>query len=169
MQSRRTRLVALLVLAAVPPGAVAAILVAVDFRSALLPAPQASSVWPYDSYHDMRWLLVYHKSWLGFAVEFVLMVLARGVYSGTLSALAWPKKIARPSLRWLIVRNMWIAALVAVIIHPWATLSVVASGISLSWYLLAAVVPMLVVSPFMQRAGVIRRWWQGLPPVELVG
>ena len=58
---------------------------------------------------------------------------------------------------------------IAVIISPWAAIAVAFSAVALSWYLLASVVPMLLLAPFLQRAGVVARWWRGLPAVELLG
>ncbi|SCG51575.1 hypothetical protein [Micromonospora halophytica] len=168
MQNARTRSVALLAIAAGLPAVEALILAALSFRAALGLTPQVTAVWPYDTYHDLRWLLVYHDSWLGFAVGLVAVVVARGVLTAVLIMLAWPDGTA-PSLRWLIWRNVRISALVVMIISPWAMLAVAAAGVSLSWYLLASLLPLLLLSPFLQRAGVVRQWWRGLPTIELTG
>ena len=46
-----------------------AILWAVGMETALGIAPQVSAPGPFDVFHDLRWLLVYHRSWLGLLVE----------------------------------------------------------------------------------------------------
>lgn len=164
------RTTALLVLAALPPTIEAALLVGLRLPAAEGLAPQASAVWPYDSYHDLRWLLVYHNSWSGLAVEFTVISLARAVLTTMLIWFAWPVgAVDRPTRRWLFGRNLQITLLAALIISPWAALSVAAAGVALSWYLFASLIPLLVLSPFLQRAGVVRDWWRGLPSVELVG
>ncbi|NIL43711.1 hypothetical protein HCB17_23255, partial [Salinispora arenicola] len=57
---RVNNLLVLTVLAAALPAAEAAIIAGVGFQAARGLPSQASAVWPYDSYHDLRWLLVYH-------------------------------------------------------------------------------------------------------------
>lgn len=165
----RSRLVALLVLAAVLPAMEAAVLVGLGFRAARGLASQVTAVWPYDLYHDLRWLLVYHNSWLTFALGLLAVTVVRGLLSAALTVLAWPTQVTRPSLRWFVTRNIEVAALAAMIISPWAALAVMASAVSLSWFLIASLIPMLLLSPFLQRAGVVGKWWRGLPSAELVG
>ncbi|MER7459299.1 hypothetical protein [Micromonospora sp. NPDC126480] len=159
----------LLLLAAVPPTVEMAALVGLGFFAAQPLAPQATAVWPYDSYHDLRWLLVYHNSWATFALGLVAAVVGRGVLTAWLTALAWPEEQPRPPMRWLVLRNLEVAAVAILIISPWAAISVAFSAVALSWYLFASVVPMILMAPFLQRAGVVQRWWKGLPSIELLG
>ncbi|MFR9774943.1 hypothetical protein ACL02O_02660 [Micromonospora sp. MS34] len=160
---------ALLILAAGPAVVEEVVLNAVGFHAARGLAPQVTAVWPYDSYHDLRWLLVYHDSWPTFLFGLLAVTLFRGVLTAGLTALAWPDGTPRPPLGWLVRRNLEVAALAAVIISPWAVLSVAFAVVGLSWYLLASLVPMLLLTPFLQRAGVVGRWWRGLPSIELLG
>src|SRR5215475_11789353 len=129
----RKRTVALVALAAVPPVVEATVVAATGFQAARGMPGQATAIWPYHSYHDMRWLLVYHNSFLGFVGEFLLLVAVRGLLSGVLVALAWPAHLDRPSLRWLAQRNAEVAALSAVVVSPWAALSVAFASIPLIW------------------------------------
>lgn len=169
MELTRRRTVALLVLAAVPATLEAAIVAAIGFQAVRGLAPQATAVWPYHTYHDMRWLLVYHNSLPGFAVELLVVILARGLLSAMLVALSWPAEVARPALRRLVKRNIEVAALTALIVSPWAALSVAFSVVAVSWYLFASLIPMVLLSPFLIRAGAVAHWWRGLPSVELLG
>jgi hypothetical protein len=41
--------------------------------------------------------------------------------------------------------------------------------VAVSWYLLASLIPMVILSPFLVRAGVVAHWWRGLPSVQLLG
>lgn len=169
MGSGRVRTIALLLLSALPPTLEGAAVAALGFQAARGLAPQASAVWPYHVYHDMRWLLVYHNSIPGFAVELLTVTLLRGLYSAALVALSWPAEVPRPSPRWLIRRNVEIAALAMVVVSPWAAFSVAFATVTLAWFLLASLVPMLILSPFLIRAGTVSHWWRGLPSGQLVG
>ena len=169
MRPERVRTIALLALAVLPPVLEASVVAAIGFQAARALAPQASAIWPYHSYHDMRWLLVYHNSIPGFVVELLVVTLLRGLLSAGLVALSWPKEVPRPSLRWLARRNVEIAALTGVVVSPWAALCVAFSVVALSWVLLASLLPMLILSPFLVRAGAVANWWRGLPSLELVG
>ncbi|MEU4644914.1 hypothetical protein [Micromonospora sp. NPDC023814] len=45
----------------------------------------------------MRWLLVYHDSWLTFWAGLLGAILLRGVLSAALVGLAWPARVPRPT------------------------------------------------------------------------
>ena len=90
MTSSGGRAAALLALAALPPVLEAAVLVGIGFHAAKGLAPQVTAVWPYDSYHDLRWLLVYHNSWSAFLLGLLGLIAFRGLLSAGMTALAWP-------------------------------------------------------------------------------
>jgi hypothetical protein len=163
------RLVALLAIAAAVPAAEVLVLVLIGFVTAEGLAPQASAVWPYDSYHDMRWLLVYHNSWLMFCFGLLGLIALRAVLSAALVSLSWPARTPRPPYRALLLRNLGVAMLAAVIVLPFAAYSIAASAVSLSWFLFTALIPMMLLAPFLQRMSVCRGLWRGLPSIELVG
>ncbi|MFE9651612.1 hypothetical protein [Micromonospora sp. NPDC006431] len=163
------RFVALLVLAAVPPAVEGVILDASGFRAADGLAPQVTAVWPYDTYHDLRWLFVYHDSWLTFAVGLAGLIVFRASLTTGLVALAWPRQVPWPGLGWLVRRNLVLTVLITVVVSPWAALSIAASVAALSWLLFASLLPLFLLAPFLQRAAVRGAWWRGLPSIELVG
>ncbi|GGM01597.1 esterase/lipase family protein [Micromonospora yangpuensis] len=169
MRRPDTRFTALLLLAALPPAVEAFVLVKVNFISAQGLPPQITAVWPYDTYHDLRWIFVYHNSWLAFGVLMVAAILLRGLLTTGLVALAWPGEVDRPSVRWLLTRNTFLSVLVALFVSPWAVASVAASVVALSWLLIASLLPMFLLAPFLQRAAVVGPWWRGLPSWPLVG
>ncbi|MEV6796794.1 hypothetical protein AB0M91_00400 [Micromonospora rifamycinica] len=160
---------ALCALAAVPPAIEAVVLVRLGFVAAEGLSSQVTAVWPYDTYHDLRWLYVYHDSWPDFLAGLLLLVGFRGVLTTGLVALAWPAEVARPGLRWLLGRNLGLSVVVTVLVSPWALISVAASVVALSWVLLASLLPMFLLAPFLQRAAVVAPWWRGLPSIALVG
>ncbi|MCW3813791.1 lysophospholipase [Micromonospora sp. DR5-3] len=163
------RFVGLLVLAALPPVVEATVLNVVGFRAAEGMAPQITAVWPYDTYHDLRWLFVYHDSWPGFALGMVALVLFRASLTAGLVALSWPRQVPWPGLGWLVRRNLVLTVVIAAVVSPWAALSMAASVVALSWLLFASLVPLFLLAPFLQRAAVRGAWWRGLPSIELVG
>ncbi|MEU1884249.1 hypothetical protein [Micromonospora sp. WMMD987] len=169
MHRPRPRLTALCALAAVPPAIEAVVLVRLGFVAAQGLSSQVTAVWPYDTYHDLRWLYVYHDSWPAFLAGLLLLVGFRGVLTTGLVALAWPAEVARPGLRRLLRRNLGLSAVVTVLVAPWALISVAASVVALSWVLLASLLPMFLLAPFLQRAAVAASWWRGLPSIALVG
>ncbi|SCE69425.1 hypothetical protein GA0074695_0368 [Micromonospora viridifaciens] len=169
MRRLDNRFVALLVVAALPPAVEGIVLDAFRFRAADGLAPQVTAVWPYDTYHDLRWLFVYHDSWPVFAIGLVGLVLFRALLTTVLVGLAWPRQVPRPSLRWRVRRNLMLTGVVVVVVSPWAVLSMAASVVSLSWLLLASLLPLFLLAPFLQRSAVVADWWRGLPSIELVG
>src|SRR6266496_6621406 len=50
----------------------------VGLTSALGIAPSVTAPVPFATFHDLRWLMVYHRSWLGFAVEALALLAFRG-------------------------------------------------------------------------------------------
>ncbi|TDC44330.1 hypothetical protein E1166_00035 [Micromonospora sp. KC213] len=169
MRPERVRLLWLLVLAAIPPAAVAGVLLAVDFTSALGLAPQVSAISPYATFFDLRWVLVYHDSWAMFAVLLPGVIVLRGLYASVLVALAWPAQRPRPSYRRLAGRNLVYSAVAHLVLLPWAAMAVVAADVSLAWYQFMELVPLLILAPWLQRGGIVPRWWYGLPSAGLVG
>ncbi|MEV0939030.1 hypothetical protein [Micromonospora wenchangensis] len=169
MRRPRARLTALCALAAVPPAIEAVLLVRLGFVAAEGLSSQVTAVWPYDTYHDLRWLYVYHDSWPDFLVGLLLVIGFRALLTTGLVTLAWPAGVDRPGLRWLLGRNLGLSGVVVVLVAPWALISVAASVVALSWVLLASLLPMFLLAPFLQRAAVVGPWWRGLPSISLVG
>ncbi|BCJ62413.1 hypothetical protein [Micromonospora endophytica] len=163
------RLLVLLAVAGAVPLVEAAILVRIGFVSPRALAPQATAVWPYDTYHDLRWVFVYHNSWLTFALGLLAAIALRGALSAILVRLAWPAEVPRPPLGELLRRNLGIAALTALIVAPFAAMSFAASAVALSWFVFVSLGPMIVIAPFLQRMSVGPGGWRGLPSAELFG
>ncbi|TDC85655.1 hypothetical protein E1193_02230 [Micromonospora sp. KC606] len=169
MRPEWVRLLWLLMLTAVPAATVAGVLVAVDFTSALGLAPQASAISPYASFFDLRWVLVYHNSWAMFTVLLPGVIVLRGLFAAALIALAWPAERPRPSFRQLSRRNLVYSAVAHLVLLPWAAMAVVAAEVSLAWFQLMELFPLLILAPWLQRGGIVPGWWRGLPSAGLVG
>ena len=169
LRTPRGRFKALVALAAVLPVVEATIIAVLGFQAVRGLPPQVSAVWPYSTFQDLRWLFVYHRTIPGFFLTFVAISALRGVLTTVLANLAWPAAVPHPSWRWLLRRNIWVATLTAVILSPWVALSMAFATTGLSWYLIAYLLPLLLLAPFLLRAGLSADWWRGLPRLEVVG
>jgi hypothetical protein len=167
----RSRRLGLLFLLCAVPAAVESSLVryVAGLHATLQITPQISTLWPYGSFHDLRWVLVYHRSWAQFVAFSVAAIVLRGGYCAVLIGVAWPRGVPRPGMDVLIRRSVAAAAVFGAVLTPWAALSVALSDVSLRVFLLGEVAPLLVLAPFLQRAAMVPAWWRasarhGRPP-----
>ncbi|MGH9103194.1 MAG: hypothetical protein ACRDYD_09485 [Acidimicrobiales bacterium] len=144
----------------------AILLLATNLPSGLGLAVQANAPAPFGVFHDLRWLIVYHDSWAGFGLEAVALLVARGALTAVTLAAAWPDDVRRPSLGSLMVRGMVFTAAAAVLLVPWTILLFGMAVVSVSWFFLAAVPPVLVVAVLSHHGVVGRDWWRHAPPLR---
>jgi hypothetical protein len=171
--------VLLLLLSAVPAAGEAAVLRAVGFGTALSLAPQITAISPYGSFHDLRWVLVYHASWPALIAELVAAVAVRSGWSVAMTVTALPgpagclaegePAASRSALRVLARRAVTFHAVAVLILLPWAVVAVAAAQTSLSWFLPGEVLPLLLVGLVLTRGGTGQRWWRGVPTKRLLG
>src|SRR5439155_23983366 len=83
-------------------------------------APQPSALGPFGVFHDIRWLLVYHWSWIFFIFELTAAIVVRGAIIGFFVRDAWAEAVPRPSARAAIVRGIAFTAGAVVVLAPWA-------------------------------------------------
>jgi hypothetical protein len=164
----RLRILLLVALTGLPAAVEAGLLCGIGFRPSLGLSVLATAPAPYGSLHDMLWTLVYHDSWPGFVLELMAAILFRGLLSAGVVAVVWPATLPRPPARRLVGRNVAFAAVCAVIMSPWAAVAMAAVAVSLSWFVLGELVPVLLFVPVLQRGGVCPGWWRGLPHARLV-
>src|SRR6266508_2502872 len=130
----------------------------VGLTSALGIAPSVTAPVPFATFHDLRWLMVYHRSWLGFAVEALALLAFRGVLTALLVRLAWPGGVARPPPA-VVLRNATVSTLVsAVLLVPWVGLLFGLAVMPVSWLFFAAVPPVLAVGLLIHH-GMVRSGW----------
>src|SRR5438874_9124074 len=113
----RTGLVLPAVLA---PMAEAALLRALDPGSAGLSA-QVTAPAPLDLFHDMRWISVFHNSWLVFAAELVAVLVLRSIWVAWIVQRSWPAGGA-PGMLPAARRATLFYALSMVLFVPWVVL-----------------------------------------------
>ncbi|MGI5212834.1 esterase/lipase family protein [Plantactinospora sp. CA-290183] len=167
-QGRHLRVPLLLALTAGPAAVEAAVLVSVGNRSALALAPQAGAPNPFGVFHDLRWVLVYHDSWLTFAAALLGAVGLRTLLTVAIVVLAWPSGRERPSVSRLAGTALALTAVTAVALGPWAAITVAAGVTALSWFTVGSVLAVLVLALVLQRGPMTGTWWRGLPPPTTV-
>jgi hypothetical protein len=130
----------------------------VGLTSALGIAPSITAPVPFAIFHDLRWLMVYHNSWLGFALEAVAMLAFRGGLTALLVWLAWPRGVAIPSPAVLLRNAILFTVISAVLLVPWVGLLFGLAVMPISWLFFTAVPPVLAVGLLIHH-GVVRSGW----------
>jgi len=130
-------------------------------------APQASAIGPFGVFHDLRWLLVYHWSWIFFIVELTAAILIRGALIGLFVREAWPDDVQRPSARAAIARGILFTAGAVVVLGPWAIIMFAQAVIPVSWFFFAAIPPFLIIAALIHHASVSS--WLRRPPMRVFG
>lgn len=133
-------------------------------HSALALAPQVSAPTPFDVFHDLRWLLVYHQSWLGLLAELLVLVALRGAFSALIVDECWPHGLDRPDFTTRLRRSARFSGLLTLLMLPWATLLFAMAAFSLSWLFIAAVPAFVLVAASVHHGVVTPRWWRDAPP-----
>lgn len=141
----------------------------VDPRARAQLAPQASAIFPFGVFHDLRWISVSHNSWPTFLAEVVGMLVVRGGLSALSVQLAWPPGVLRPSVWRLLVRGVASTALSAVLLVPSVSLVFGLAVVPVSWLFLAAVPSALLVALIVHPVGVARGWWKRSVPLRALG
>jgi hypothetical protein len=153
---RRRRL---LLAVAVGASVVETVLVGRLVPEALGVATQASAPPPFGVFHDLRWIVVYHESWLGFALELLGFVVVRSALVTVLVRGAWPVGIAREPVAVTLRRSVIFVVLVTFLLAPWAGLMFALAVVSLSWLFFVAVPVVLMLAVLVAGGAITGRWW----------
>src|SRR6476646_776563 len=137
-------------------------------HSGLALAPQVSAPAPYDVFHDLRWLLVYHRSWLGFFAEALLFFVFRTGVTACSVRFAWPAGVEPPATRDLVRRSASSAGILVLVLLPFAVLLVATAVFSLSWLFFVGVPVLVMLAVLMHQTTVTRRWWHERPALASV-
>jgi len=108
-------------------------------------ATQVSAPPPFGVFHDLRWILVYHESWLGFALELLAFVAFRGAMTTVCLRCAWPSDVAPEPLAVSIRRSVVFTVVAGLLLAPWAALLFALAVVSLSWLFFVAVPVVLLL------------------------
>ncbi|HZD65059.1 MAG TPA: hypothetical protein VE152_03075, partial [Acidimicrobiales bacterium] len=146
----------------------AGVLRGVGFVELIPLAPQVPAPPPYGVFHDLRWLIVYHDSWLSLVWELALLVALRGLLTALLVRLAWPAALPRPSWPSLVGRGVGLALASCLLLSPGATTAFAGGVTSLSWFLPGVLLPLFVTVLVLPRGGFHRGWWRRPPSLRAI-
>lgn len=132
-------------------------------------AAQVAAPAPFGVFHDLRWLLVYHHSWLSFALEASAVWLARSTLSTVIVRLAWVDPASRPAYPTLFRRSLVFTLVCAVLLTPFTGLMFGLAVASVSWLFFAAVPSVLAIALLVGHGVATRRWYAHRPPLRTVG
>ncbi len=155
--------------------AIGAAVIETALVAALVPDPpvamaaQVSAPEPFGVFHDLRWLLVFHRSWLGFTLGVLGVLAFRSTLSTVFVLSAWPVDMPRPGWAGTHARIALATLVAGAVLTPWAVLLFAASAISLSWFFYVAVPIALALAMLLPAAVVTAAWWRRRPPMRTAG
>jgi len=132
-------------------------------------SPQGTAPPPFGLFHDLRWLAVYHQSWLTLAAELVALVLVRTTLNGIIIRASWPRGVEPPAWRRLFRAGAIANAVGALVLAPWVAALFGMAVISVSWLIFAGVVPLLMIAVFLHQGAVVSTWWRRRPTLRALG
>jgi hypothetical protein len=145
------------------------LIVMIGPSSAAALGPQVSAPAPYGVYHDLRWLLVYHSSWVGFVLEVAVLLGIRTAIDTVATLAAWPADVERPPWREHTRYVAGFSIVQAVVLVLFAELAFAMAFTSLSWLFFVSVPVLLIVTVLVHHGAVDRRWWRDPPTRASVG
>jgi hypothetical protein len=141
----------------------AALVVAVGPGDAAPLAPQLAAPAPFGVFHDLRWLLVYHPSWVVFVLGAIALVALRATLDTALVRAAWPPDRPAPDAREQLGHALRFTALTAGALVLFAVLTFAIAVTSLSWLFFVAVPVLLMVALLVHHGEVMPTWWRDAP------
>ncbi len=126
-------------------------------------APQISAPAPYGVFHDLRWLLVYHPSWVVLVLGAILLVGARAALDTMLVRSAWPPEHPRPPVRDQLAHAVRFTAITGIALLLFAVLSFAMAVTSLSWLFFVSVPVLVMVALLVHHGEVMPSWWRDAP------
>jgi hypothetical protein len=151
-----------LVPAALAPVLETSLALALGAREAAVLGPQVSAPPPFDLFHDLRWVAVYHDSWLSLAGELVGVVALRALWVAWVVSRVRPEGI--PRLARAAGRAAVVHAVVAALLVPWIALLFALAVTHISFLFLAALPPVVALALAIHGGGVgaaLGRWRWG--------
>ena len=155
----------LLLPAVLGPVGETALITVVGPRDSAALGPQLTAPPPFDLFHDLRWISVYHDSWRLLALELVAAVVFRGLYIAWILQLAWPTE-RPPAMLPTAARAAAFYAVAAVALIPSVALQFGAALTHLSYLFFVGLPSALLIALVLNRgaqAQAAGRWFHWRP------
>jgi hypothetical protein len=130
--------------------------------------PQATAPVPFGVFHDLRWVLVYHSSWLSFGLEMAALWLVRSALTAATVRLAWPQDSGGPHGPRLLRLAAASTLATGLLLFPFAALLFGMAVVPVS-YLFFGALPVVLVIALLLPHGAATSWWRRSPPLRTVG
>ena len=137
--------------------------------SSLALATQASAPPPFGVFHDLRWIVVYHESWIGLAGELLAFLAIRSLLTAVCLRAAWPHDVAPEPWSVTVRRSVLFTVIAAVLLAPWAALMFALAVVSLSWLFFVAIPVVLMLALLVHGGAVTNSWWRCTLSVRSLG
>jgi hypothetical protein len=147
-----------------PVAETAAIMILGPKGSAAL-GPQLTAPPPFDLFHDLRWISVYHNSWPLLAIELLAAIGFRSAYVAWMLQGAWPREHA-PAMPAAALRAAPFYAASTILLLPWVAILFGMALTHLSYLFFVAVPPALAIVLVVHRGALAQaagRWWRWQP------
>jgi hypothetical protein len=159
----------LLALACAPPMLETIALRATGQLSSLGMAPHVTAPAPLGLFHDLRWTLVFHSSWRGYALEMVALLVFRTALTSALVLAAWPAEEPRPPAGRAVRTALLYVVIGSLVLGFPNALLFVEAVTPLSWIFLAGIAVLLLLALGFHQAAIIPHWWHRLPCWGAIG
>jgi len=124
---------------------------------------------PFGAFHDLRWIVVYHESWLGLALELLAFVVFRAVLTTVCVRAAWPLDVPEEPVAVTVRRSVLFTVVVGVLLAPWAALMFALAVVSLSWLFFVAIPVVLFLALLVHGGAVTTTSWRRTLSLRSVG
>jgi len=131
-------------------------------------APQAAAPPPLALFADLRFVLVYERSWPGFALLAAGVLLARSALTALQARLAWPP-LPPPRFGLLFGRSLLFHLLAAALLGPSALLLYAMAAFPISWLFFAALPIAVALVAVLHGGGLAASWWRAPPRLGAAG
>lgn len=157
----------LLLPAVLAPVAETSIALALGPRAGASLGPQVTAPPPFDLFHDLRWISVYHNSWVSLALELVALVVLRSAYVSWIVQRSWPAGAAgKPSMLAAMRRTMAFYTVGVVLLSPWVTVMFGLAVTHVSYLFFVALPPAVAIALAIHRGALTQaagHWWRWRP------
>ena len=118
-------------------------------------APQVTAPPPLDLFHDLRWISVFHNSWVALGLELAVMVLLRGLWVAWAVHESWPSSRTAaaplPTLPASARRVALFYSIAIVLFVPWVIVLAGQAISHVSFLFFAALPPALAIAAVLPR------------------